>query len=145
MEFTKSSNRLFENGYSMRSNFNRKINMTTKNLNNYLLDIYQTLFLNESVSRAEIFDKLYGLSQLITVILKDSGVDNSMLVIFFDLEKDVENGMPIDSPAILAYTLTANICTTLFREKDEVDAINSERFEEMIAEYEEGIIRRITH
>ena len=119
--------------------------MTTKNLNNYLLDIYQTLFLNESVSRGEIFDKLYGLSQLITVILKDSGVDNSMLVIFFDLEKDVENGMPIDSPAILAYTLTANICTTLFREKDEVDAINSERFEEMIAEYEEGIIRRITH
>jgi len=110
--------------------------MTTKNLQASLARVLGAIYLDEAQSRGHIFDRVLELSRFITAILKNSGHDNIDIIEFYGLEENVETGMPNDSQGIIAYTLAANICNDLFNEKAKIDADNSEKFEDIIAEYE---------
>ena len=110
-----------------------------QNLNDRLCEVLHTLYLSESRSDGEIFDKVLGLTRFITRTLKTAGYDHSEIIDSFGLHDDVDAGMPIDSESILAFSITANICNSLFVEKNEENMTKAEKIEEIIQEYESNM------
>jgi hypothetical protein len=116
-----------------------------QNLNDRLYEVLHTLYFSESRSDGEIFDKILGLTRFITKTLKIAGYDHSEIIDSFGLHDDVDAGMPTDSESILAYSVTANICNSLFAEKNEENMIKSEKIEEFIQEYESNMVPSKIH
>ena len=116
-----------------------------KNLDQKILDVLRAVHFPELHSNGEIFDGVLGLVRFFTKILKKSGYKHTELIEVFGLDDDVEAGMPTDSESVLAYSMTANICNSLFAEKNEENAIKSEVLEKVINEYESNRVSSKLH
>tara|TARA_B110000977_G_C10652762_1_gene328595 strand:- start:120 stop:476 length:357 start_codon:yes stop_codon:yes gene_type:complete len=88
-----------------------------RNIEKKLYDLLQVTNFSERYSKGEVFDATLEFVMSITKILKKSGLEQADLVRLFGLCSDVRSGLPGDSEAILAYSMSVNICDKLFDEK----------------------------
>jgi len=88
-----------------------------RNIDKILYDLLRVTYFSERYAKGEVFDATVEFVMSITKILKESGSEQADLVGLFSLSSDIESGLPSDSEAILAYTMSVNVLDKIFEEE----------------------------